>query len=307
MRVRLVRVCGFVSGGVVCSCILIFEENFPCCVSCAFKLESDDTLVIFVSHLSPNRFKDLLSAKDFHRFFSLGQFWRCAARSGEQQPPPKKQNNIWKKCFLKGLRRDELSDVSPMAHICCVWYICSSATESWQEISSLLKLRWLFIHSLNHLFTHLFIGSLLYSLKIAAWFEWRVSCLHRGNEGVSCGEIAVVWVYIWRPTEMLEFGAKMALIMHLTVCVCVCVCVITPDDYACFGRSSEGYRATSPWTWPHSLNGSVYDMMSPVWASYCLTPAHMAFSPQIHSLSVTYTLRGKDEEIGGGQAPFTLL
>lgn len=91
-------------------------------------------LVIFVSHLYPNRFKDWIeSAKDFHRFFSSGQFWHGAARSEEQQKKNAKNKNKTisePKVFLKGLHRDELSDVSPTARICCVWYICSSATES---------------------------------------------------------------------------------------------------------------------------------------------------------------------------------
>lgn len=175
-----------------------------------------------------------------------------------------------------------------------------------------------YIHSIICSSTCLFVHSFTLS-KIAAWFEWRVSCVFTEEMRVFCVENCCGLrlhmeanrnVGIWS-----QDGSHHAL-DQIELCVCVCVLwlhlMIMPVLAGAVGaivpRPLYGLltvMATQPW--PHSLNGSVYDMMSPVWASYCLTPAHVAFSPQTHCLSVTYTLRGKEKEIGAGLACFTML
>lgn len=173
-----------------------------------------------------------------------------------------------------------------------------------------------YIHSIICSSTCLFIHSFTLQNSCLIWKK-SVLCLHRGNEGVLCGKL--LWFEITYGSQPKCWNSEPRWLSSCTwpdravhVCVLWLHLMIMPVLAGAVGaivpRPLYGLltvMATQPW--PHSLNGSVYDMMSPVWASYCLTPAHVAFSPQTHSLSVTYTLRGKEKEIGAGLACFTML
>lgn len=247
----------------VCFCvrfrILIFEENFPCCVSCAFKLESDDTLLI-------SRKSSL--SKSLQRFAECQRFPPFFPRASSGAVGKKLQTTISEQKVPA--RRWTFRCVSNGTHLLRAVHLFLSR---WKLTGSVLIIEApLIIHSFTRLFicspTCLFIHS--FTLQIAGWFEWRF------------------WF------ELLEFGAKMALLMLFTRFVWLYVFLTTPDEDVCFGGSPWGYRATS-FLWSAYRHGNQAGaLLMPAFIAWCHL-CEQAFvcvvfpPPHTHNKSITHT------------------
>lgn len=103
-----------------------------------------------------------------------------------------------------------------------------------------------YIHSIICSPTCLFVHPFTCS-KIAAWFEWRVSCVFTEEMRVFCvGKL--LWFDFTYGSQPKCWNLEPRWLSSCTWpdrALCACVFVTTPDDYSCFGRSSRGYRATS--------------------------------------------------------------